>query len=434
MLSLFLLISSALAHITIPLKRNELVKSSTPGEFHPIEDLKSFIKYQQSAQDLTNYSNYIYYGELVLGTPPKTFTFIFDTGSSLLWVPSTECTTCSNSKFDGSTSSTYYNSKKADSITYGSGYVEGYLCTETVSIGFPFSTATSQDFLHVNYAEGFDSIPSDGLLGLAFKKLSNDMPTFMDNLQDQGVIENAVFSVFLSDSHFTDVDGPLSSAIIIGGYDLATYSNVTVINWLDVDNSGFWQVELNVIEYGTSKLYDGSSQAILDTGTSLIYGPADDVLKLFSEVGEGRVCINDQGLFACRCTSVAEFKPMNFSMGGYEFRLEPDFMFRYDDGLCTLLVVGQSDNFWLLGDAFLRQYYTIWDMDNKKIGIVAVADTYKMPEKDDDDDDDDEFAMWKIFAIVGGVVVGVGVCLCVCLICRARKRRMQEGHYTQVRH
>lgn len=35
---------------------------------------------------------------------------------------------------------------------------------------------------------------------------------------------------------------------------------------------------------------------------------------------------------------------------------------------------------WVMGDPFLRAYYSIYDMENKKIGMVGVATTVRQEE------------------------------------------------------
>ena len=82
-------------------------------------------------------SGELWQGPLTVGTPAKTFTVQFDTGSSDLFVPGPSCTS-SNCKghtiFTPKSSSTAVDVGKTFNLQYGSGQVQGEQYTDTVTI------------------------------------------------------------------------------------------------------------------------------------------------------------------------------------------------------------------------------------------------------------------------------------------------------------
>ena len=111
--------------VTIPLQKTDNYLNSPEGALQAIDWLAA--KYDADQPDrlaLDNVMNAQYFGAVQLGTPPKDFKVIFDTGSSDFWVPSTRCfdPPCLNHvQYDANASSTYQENGKEFRIQYGTG-------------------------------------------------------------------------------------------------------------------------------------------------------------------------------------------------------------------------------------------------------------------------------------------------------------------------
>jgi hypothetical protein len=75
----------------------------------------------------------------------------------------------------------------------------------------------------------------------------------------------------------------------------------------------------------------------------------------------------------CECNESSRFPIITFSFdSNTEFELQGDDYLLKDlkSGLCIPLILPSEFDLWILGDVFLRQYYTVFDMDSKRIGFA----------------------------------------------------------------
>ncbi|XP_020653743.3 cathepsin E [Pogona vitticeps] len=333
--------------------------------------------FKDTSEPLLNYFDVEYFGQISIGNPPQNFTVLFDTGSSNLWVPSVYCASkacAAHSRFHPSQSSTYTEVGTAFSIQYGTGSLTGIIGMDEVIV--EGLTIANQQFAESTSEPGSTFLDSefDGILGLAYPSLAVDgvTPVF-DNMIAQNLVELPIFSVYLSRNPDSSVGGEL----VFGGFDPSHFSGN--LNWIPVTKQGYWQILLDNIQVGgTVEFCAEGCQAIVDTGTSLITGPSEDIKQMQNLIGAQPV----DGEYAVECNNLNVMPSVTFTINGIPYTLTPEAYTLADssDGmqLCTSGFQGldmqtTSGPLWILGDVFIGQYYSVFDRGNNRVGLAPVA-------------------------------------------------------------
>ncbi|KAM9705869.1 nothepsin [Menidia menidia] len=334
------------------------------------------LKLGRSSEKIYNFMDAQYFGEISLGTPAQNFSVIFDTGSSDLWVPSSYCVSqaCAlHRRFKAFESKTFHHDGRTFGIHYGSGHLLGVMGRDTLKIGD--LTALNQEFGESVYEPGatFVTAKFDGVLGLGYASLAEILgnPVF-DNMLAQKIVEEPIFSFYLTRKTSTsNPDGEL----LLGGKDEALFSGP--INWLPVTAKGYWQIKMDsVAVQGVSSFCPRGCQAIVDTGTSLIAGPTNDILSLQQLIGATPTSI---GEFLIDCARLSSLPHVTFILGGTEYTLTSEQYVRKEtfgnkelcfSGFQAADIVSPEGPLWILGDVFLTEYYSIFDKGQDRVGFA----------------------------------------------------------------
>ncbi|KAJ0621366.1 putative phytepsin [Helianthus annuus] len=343
---------------------------------------------------LKNYMDTQYYGEIGIGTPPQKFTVVYDTGSSNLWVPSSECffsMSCYvHPKYSSKMSNTYKGNGKFAAIGYGSGSISGFFSKDDVTVGN--LVIKEQEFMEATIEPGvtFMSGKFDGILGLGFKEISvgNATPVW-DNMIKQGLVKDPLFSIWLN----RDVNGEKGGEIVFGGVDPEHY--IGDHTFVPITQKGYWQFDMgDVLINGksTGSCQNGCS-AIADSGTSLITGPTSVITEINNAIGVESFASHLQskseehsdssartmGVSRVDCANVASMPNVSFTIGGKEFVLSPrEYLVKDREGNCVsgfmpLDIPPPHGPLWILGDVFMGCYHTIFDYGNVRIGFAKAA-------------------------------------------------------------
>ncbi|XP_009325660.1 PREDICTED: gastricsin-like [Pygoscelis adeliae] len=326
-------------------------------------------------EPLTNYLDSFYFGEISIGTPPQNFLMLFDTGSSNLWVPSTYCQTpaCVNhATFNHSLSSTFSGIGVTYTLSYGFG---------DLSVALGYDTVTIQNIVIRNQEFGlsldepsrpFYYLEFDGILGMAYPGVGiGGYNTLMQNMLQQSQLAEPIFSFYYSRNPTYSYGGE----VILGGVDPQLYSGEVL--WAPVVQELYWKIGIEEFTIGLSATgwCSQGCHGIVDTGTFLLTVPGQFMSAFLQALG---VEESDYG-FVVNCSNVPSMPTLYFAISGAQLPLPPSVYVLNNDGVCTIGVEStyvpsaSGQPLWILGNLFLRQYYSIFDLANNRVGFALSA-------------------------------------------------------------
>ncbi|KAF7797804.1 hypothetical protein EIP86_009009 [Pleurotus ostreatoroseus] len=305
-------------------------------------------------------------GPVSIGSPAQAFVIDFDTGSSDLWVPSSSCSSCSGKHvYTASKSSTSSKKSGTFEIEYGDGStVSGPIYTDTVTVGG--LTVSGQYFSPVTtLSDEFTDDPADGILGLAWPSISNLGQTpFFNNAADKGTASAGVFAFKLASS---------GSELFLGGTDSSKFSGSVEAHSIDT-STGFWQATGGKAVAG-SKTTSSNFDTIIDSGTTIMYGPPSAVKSFYAAISGTGVYDSSEGYYYYPCDSLPT---VGFSWGGKTWAItDANFnLGEVSSGRCVGALAGQDlglgNNVWLLGDSFMKNVYTVFSVDDATVGFATL--------------------------------------------------------------
>ncbi|KAF8317958.1 putative aspartic protease [Clavulina sp. PMI_390] len=303
-----------------------------------------------------------------------TYQLIVDTGSSNTWAGAGSSKPSSCGSASGGTFS----------VSYGSGTVSGNERSGSVSFGG--LTVSSQSFGSATKSSGFTGV--DGIIGFGPVDLTegtvsglSTVPTFTDNLYSSGAISTETLGVYFAPESGSDTDDA-NGELTLGGVDTSKYTGTLTYFSKSTTSpySYYWGIATAGLTYGSTSL-ESSANAIVDTGTTLIYIPTSAYNKFLSAAGGTTDSSTGLARFKTKPTSNFTIKigSVSYALTPAQY-LVPTAQYSYyglsssysyawiNDGGSTA-----ADVNFIIGQKFLENYYSVFDTTNSRIGFATRA-------------------------------------------------------------
>lgn len=321
----------------------------------------------------------VYLMELYVGSPPRSFLTIIDTGSCEFWVPKQDCSSRAcryKQKYQPEKSFTSIGPISSFVMAYLDAGLKGKIYQDNVEIAGLLAEELHFGGVTAVRGIGLDGNSFDGILGMCPRGSKYGHPHLLDNLRDSGHIKERIFSIWLSAN--PKEGGRLSLGKI------ATDRLGSNIKWFQTTAKSKWTTDIVSVSIDDEVHPLDSAQALLDSGSSMMIVPEwfGNEMHYIMRAHWNR----KQYMMEIDCAAIRYLPEVKITLGNTQIYLDPDQYTIVNDHGCFSAfearnVSSKKNELWVLGAPFLRAYFTIYDLDHQRFGIAVPRKQYvKAPQ------------------------------------------------------
>ena len=109
---------------------------------------------------------------------------------------------------------------------------------------------------------------------------------------------------------------------------------------------------------------------VVDTGTSVLTGPSKKIAPILSKIGN----------VTADCSNLNTLPNITFTLAGKDFNLSPEYYVIKAPETpggpeqCQIGIISMDQlGLWILGDPFLRAYYSVFDPVKNQVGFATAV-------------------------------------------------------------
>lgn len=300
--------------------------------------------------------NLIYKTNIINKSQNNSFNFLIDTGSPYTWILGNKIKSSKFKKLPIENISIPFNNGDVDNFTMYD--IKLYLN----NISFDTKMGISYND-KINFVRLFD-----GMIGLGGFEANDENINHFKNrtiiyrMTNQKIIKNNIFSLYINKTNINKGDYNINGGdLIFGGIDNSKYEEN--IKWYDT--KFFWSLNLSNITI--NKTLNINNIIKIDSGTEgFVFNKS--VCDIIHEQIGGTYNENT-GLYVFKDIDKVK-NNISIYLNNDKFILTPnDYTYKFNNTFYSNFIVNNNNNI-VLGLPFLRKYYSIYDFDNKKIGLA----------------------------------------------------------------